>query len=79
MLEALGGKAEASANTLTVYGTGLIGGTVDSFHDHRIAMSLAVTALRLSEPITIKNRECVAKSYPSFFEDIEMLKQGVRE
>lgn len=52
---------------------------VDSHDDHRIAMSLAVTALRLSEPITIKNRECVAKSYPSFFEDIEMLKQGARE
>ncbi len=50
---------------------------VDSHH--RIAMSLAVTALRLTEPIIIKNSECVAKSYPSFFEDIEMLKSGARE
>lgn len=52
---------------------------VDSHDDHRIAMSLAVTALRLAEPITIKNSECVAKSYPSFFEDIEMLKSGAGE
>lgn len=52
---------------------------VDSHDDHRIAMSLAVTALRLAEPITIKNSECVAKSYPSFFEDIEMLKSGTGE
>lgn len=52
---------------------------VDSHDDHRIAMSLAVTALRLAEPITIKNSECVAKSYPSFFEDIEMLKSGEGE
>ena len=48
---------------------------VDSHDDHRIAMSLAITALRLEEPIEIRNRECVAKSYPSFFEDIERLKQ----
>lgn len=47
---------------------------VDSHDDHRIAMSLAITALRLTEPIEIKNAECVAKSYPSFFEDIEKLK-----
>lgn len=48
---------------------------VDSHDDHRIAMSLAITALRMDEPIEIKNCECVAKSYPSFFEDIESLKE----
>ena len=58
----------------------IIGGTphaaeVDSHDDHRIAMSLAVTALRIDDPVSIHNRECVAKSYPSFFDDIEMLKQ----
>jgi 3-phosphoshikimate 1-carboxyvinyltransferase len=37
-------------------------------------MSLAITALRLDEEVVIKNRECVAKSYPSFFEDLESLK-----
>lgn len=49
---------------------------VDSHDDHRIAMSLAVTALRLTTPLNIRNAECVAKSYPSFFEDLEMLKTG---
>lgn len=48
---------------------------VDSHDDHRIAMSLAITALRMEEPINIKNRESVAKSYPTFFEDIESLKE----
>lgn len=48
---------------------------VDSHDDHRIAMSLAVTALRIDDEISIRNRECVAKSYPSFFDDIESLKQ----
>ena len=58
----------------------IIGGTphaaeVDSHDDHRIAMSLAVTALRIDQDVTIRNRECVAKSYPSFFDDLESLKQ----
>lgn len=47
---------------------------VDSHDDHRIAMSLAITSLRIAEELPIRNRECVAKSYPSFFEDLEMLK-----
>ena len=47
---------------------------VDSHDDHRIAMSLAVTGLRIEGELEIKNRECVAKSYPSFFEDVESLK-----
>ena len=47
---------------------------VDSHDDHRIAMSLAITALRIEDEVSIRNRECVAKSYPSFFDDLEMLK-----
>lgn len=51
---------------------------VDSHDDHRIAMSLAITALRLDNELNIKNKECVAKSYPSFFEDIDILKAGAK-
>lgn len=47
--------------------------TVDSHDDHRIAMSLAITALRIDEEVEIRGKECVAKSYPSFFEDIDSL------
>jgi 3-phosphoshikimate 1-carboxyvinyltransferase len=47
---------------------------VDSHDDHRIAMSLAITELRLEKPLNIKNRECVSKSYPSFFKDMASLK-----
>mgnify|MGYP002514763525 FL=1 len=49
-------------------------GAVDSHDDHRIAMSLAITALRTAERIEIKNKECVAKSYPDFFEALESLR-----
>ena len=73
MLEALGGKAEATEHTLTVFGTGLTGGIVDSFHDHRIAMSAAIAATVCKEDVTILGAECVKKSYPKFFEDYRRL------
>ena len=68
MLKKLGGKAEATEDILTVYGTGLKGGIVDSFGDHRIAMSAAIAATVCTEPVTILGAECVKKSYPGFWE-----------
>lgn len=47
---------------------------VDAHDDHRIAMSLAITALRIDDKVEIRGRDSVAKSYPSFFEDLESLK-----
>ena len=66
-------------NVMRVVGGKVSAAKVDSHDDHRIAMSLAITALRLNEELEIRNRECVAKSYPSFFEDIEMLKTSKSE
>ncbi len=47
---------------------------VSSHDDHRMAMSMAVSALRCDGQITIENAECVAKSYPGFFEDLEKIR-----
>ena len=73
MLEALGGKADATEGTLRVYGTGLMGGIVDSVNDHRIAMSAAIAATACQAPVTILGVECVKKSYPKFFEEYRRL------
>lgn len=73
MLQSLGGKAEATDNALTVYSTGLTGGTVNSFNDHRIAMAAAVAATVCNEPVTILSAECVKKSYPGFWEEYTRL------
>ena len=73
MLEALGGHAEADDNTLHIFGTGLVGGTVDSVNDHRIAMSAAIAAIRCTEPVTILGAQCVQKSYPKFFDEYRRL------
>lgn len=73
MISALGGKAEADENMLRISGTGLIGGTVDSVNDHRIAMSAAIAASACREPVTILGADCVQKSYPRFFEEYRRL------
>jgi 3-phosphoshikimate 1-carboxyvinyltransferase len=69
MLNNLGGKTEATEDTLTVHGTGLTGGTVSSCNDHRIAMSAAIAATVCKKPVTILNAEAVNKSYPRFWEE----------
>jgi 3-phosphoshikimate 1-carboxyvinyltransferase len=73
MIRNLGGKAEADENTLKIYGTGLVGGTVDSHNDHRIAMAAAIAATVCKENVTILGAECVKKSYPRFWEEYARL------
>ena len=46
---------------------------VDSFGDHRIAMSAAVLSTVAGGVTTIDGAECVAKSYPLFFDDFAAL------
>jgi len=49
----------------------LLGGTVDSSGDHRIAMSMSVAALVASGAITVTDIACVATSFPTFFPLLE--------
>ena len=73
MLEALGGKAVATEETLTIHPTPFIGGTVDACNDHRIAMATAIAATCCTNPVTILGAECVKKSYPKFWEEYARL------
>ena len=68
MLTQLGGKAEATEDTLTVYPGGMVGGIVDACNDHRIAMAAAIAATICTEPVTILGAEAVNKSYPGFWD-----------
>ena len=51
---------------------------MDSFNDHRIAMMAAIAATRCETPITITGAQCVAKSYPDFWEVYGQLGGNVR-
>lgn len=73
MIQSLGGQADATEDTLTVWGTGLLGGIVDSKNDHRIAMSAATAATVCRKPVTIIDAESVEKSYPSFWAEYARL------
>ena len=50
------------------------GKPVNTFGDHRVAMSAAVMACYSKIPVTVEGAECVAKSYPGFWDDFEALK-----
>ena len=49
----------------------LPGGIVDSYNDHRIAMTAAVLSIACSGPVTIFDPLAVNKSYPTFYEDFD--------
>jgi 3-phosphoshikimate 1-carboxyvinyltransferase len=73
-LNALGADIKETETGLEMTGPSTLrGGTVRSHGDHRIAMALAVAALRADGNVTIQDAECVAKSYPRFFEDFASL------
>lgn len=61
-------------DTMRIRGGTIRGGRVDSHGDHRMAMSLAVAALRADGPVAIDGAECVAKSFPEFFEVLDRMK-----
>ena len=73
MIGSLGGNAEASEDTLKISPSQIVGGIVNSFSDHRIAMAAAIAATVAQQPVTILNAQCVRKSYPGFWEDFALL------
>lgn len=45
---------------------------IETYQDHRMAMAFAPLALK--QPLIIKNAEVVSKSYPDFWNDLELLR-----
>ena len=77
LLTALGGSVEEQPSGLIVHGRGrLTGGPADACGDHRIAMSAAAAACICEKDVTVTGSECVSKSYPRFWEDLQALKGG---
>ena len=73
-LEAMGAQVEQSGDGWRIPGgQRLHGAEIQSYDDHRIAMAFAVAALRADGETLIHNADCVAISYPAFFEDLEKL------
>jgi len=73
-LKTLGAKVEERSDGLIIEGpVTLHGGRVESFGDHRIAMSFAVAGLIAREAVEIVDVDCVKISYPEFFDHLQSL------
>ena len=73
-LTAMGARVEQTeAGWRIPGGQRLHGAEIESYDDHRIAMAFAIAALRAEGETVIRDPECVAISYPAFFEDLERL------
>jgi 3-phosphoshikimate 1-carboxyvinyltransferase len=73
-LRAMGGEIEVLDDGFRITGPQkLHGAEVKAFHDHRIAMAMAIAALRASSPTTIDDAGAVAISYPGFFPTLRYL------
>lgn len=74
VLASFGVSADIGEDSFTVYGgEPVVVDTVDSFGDHRIAMSAAVLSTVAGGITQIEGSSCVAKSYPAFFDDFAKL------
>lgn len=80
-LKKLGAQIIEKEDGLVITGVEKLQGGVEvwSHKDHRIAMTLAIASTMCKKPIIIKDYECVAKSYPSFFEDFKALGGNIHE
>lgn len=71
-LRKLGAAVEERDDGLRITPAPLHGAVIDTYQDHRMAMSLALVGLR-QPGVTIRDPGCTAKTYPKFFEDLGKL------
>jgi 3-phosphoshikimate 1-carboxyvinyltransferase len=72
-LRKVGALVDELADGLRITPRPLHGAVIDTYNDHRMAMSMALIGLQVPG-IVIRNPACVAKTYPRFFDDLERLR-----
>jgi 3-phosphoshikimate 1-carboxyvinyltransferase len=72
-LRKAGAGVEERPDGLLILPCPLHGATLDTYNDHRLAMSLALLGLR-TPGVVIRHPGCVAKTYPHFFADLDLLR-----
>jgi 3-phosphoshikimate 1-carboxyvinyltransferase len=69
----MGAKIIVNDDIVTIRGGGLVGGELDSKHDHRVAMACAIASIGAKGDSALHNAEAISKSYPEFFQDLTTL------
>ncbi len=72
-LRKLGAEVEEFPDGLRITPRPLTGCAVDTYNDHRMAMSLALVGLKVPG-VVVNDPGCVAKTYPGFWQDLEKLR-----
>jgi 3-phosphoshikimate 1-carboxyvinyltransferase len=71
-LQKIGVEVECTNNSLRITPKNRCAAVIETYNDHRIAMSFAIAGLCISGMV-IKNPSCVAKSFPDFWEEFSKL------
>ncbi len=71
-LRRLGQEVEEFDDGLVIYPRPVTPASVETYDDHRMAMSFALVGLR-ADGVTILDPGCTRKTYPRFFDDLEAL------
>jgi 3-phosphoshikimate 1-carboxyvinyltransferase len=74
-LRKLGAAVDEFDDGLRITPGGLQPAAIDTYQDHRMAMSFAIAGLR-TPGVVINDPACTAKTYPEFFADLEKLVRG---
>lgn len=72
-LRTLGIRVDEQPDGAVIHGGTMNGGVVESFHDHRVAMALAVAATVAANPVTIRNTDNIDTSFPGFVECLDKI------
>jgi 3-phosphoshikimate 1-carboxyvinyltransferase len=73
-LRRVGAAVEEFVDGLRITPRPLHGAAIETYDDHRMAMSMALLGLKIPG-IIISKPGCVAKTYPNFFDDLERLRR----
>lgn len=77
-LKKMGIRTSSTKDTLTIYGGNPKAARIDTFSDHRMAMSFAVAGAKLSG-MEINDPDVVSKTFPTFWEKLKALGVGITE
>jgi 3-phosphoshikimate 1-carboxyvinyltransferase len=77
-LRRLGLRVDDEHDALTVFPGPISPARIETYDDHRMAMSFALIGLKV-DGIEILDPDCTAKTYPHFFKDLKQLTESARD
>lgn len=72
-------RIDLDDDLMKIKGGNVAGARVFSHDDHRIAMAVSIAALGATGIVSVKDSQCVSKSYPGFYDDLRQIGAIVHE